>query len=84
LEINAPTEGCLSFIDNWDRNRKVFIDEKGTDKNYFPAFSSRFNSRRASTESGFTTNGLVLSKIIGRFNNNSIANTKGHPFRENT
>jgi len=30
-EINAPTEGYLSFIDNWDRGWKVFVDEKETD-----------------------------------------------------
>lgn len=30
-EINAPTEGYLSFIDNWDRGWKVFVDEKKTD-----------------------------------------------------
>jgi hypothetical protein len=27
-EINAPIEGYLSFIDNWDRDWKVFVDEK--------------------------------------------------------
>ena len=27
-EINTPTEGYLSFIDNWDRGWKVFVDEK--------------------------------------------------------
>ena len=27
-EINAPNEGYLSFIDNWDRGWKVFVDEK--------------------------------------------------------
>ncbi len=30
-EINAPTEGYLSFIDNWDQEWKVFVDEKETD-----------------------------------------------------
>ena len=30
-EINAPTEGYLSFIDNWDRGWKVFVDEKEAD-----------------------------------------------------
>jgi len=30
-EINAPTEGYLSFIDNWDQGWKVFVDEKETD-----------------------------------------------------
>jgi len=30
-EINAPTDGYLSFIDNWDRGWKVFVDEKETD-----------------------------------------------------
>ena len=27
-EINAPIEGYLSFIDNWGRGWKVFVDEK--------------------------------------------------------
>ncbi len=30
-EISASTEGYLSFIDNWDRNWKVFVDGKETD-----------------------------------------------------
>jgi hypothetical protein len=30
-EINAPTEGYLSFIDNWDQDWKVFVDEKEAD-----------------------------------------------------
>ena len=30
-EINAPTEGYLSFIDNWDRGWKVFVDENVAD-----------------------------------------------------
>ena len=30
-EINAPIEGYLSFIDNWDRDWKVFVDEKEAD-----------------------------------------------------
>ncbi|MHC4543124.1 MAG: hypothetical protein ACYSYL_01190 [Planctomycetota bacterium] len=30
-EIDAPVEGYLSFIDNWDRNWKVFIDDKVAD-----------------------------------------------------
>jgi hypothetical protein len=30
-EINALTEGYLSFIDNWDRGWKVFVDEKEAD-----------------------------------------------------
>jgi len=30
-EINAPIEGYLSFIDNWDRGWKVFVDEKEAD-----------------------------------------------------
>jgi hypothetical protein len=30
-EINTPVEGYLSFIDNWDRGWKVFVDEKETD-----------------------------------------------------
>jgi hypothetical protein len=40
-EINAPTEGYLSFIDNWDRGWKVFVDEKETDiKLLFGTFKS--------------------------------------------
>ena len=27
-EINAPVEGYLSFIDNWDQSWKVFVDDK--------------------------------------------------------
>jgi uncharacterized membrane protein YfhO len=30
-EINAPVGGYLSFIDNWDRGWKVFIDGKVVD-----------------------------------------------------
>jgi hypothetical protein len=30
-EINAPIEGYLSFIDNWGRGWKVFINEKETE-----------------------------------------------------
>jgi hypothetical protein len=30
-EIDAPTEGYLSFIDNWDRGWKVFVDDKEAD-----------------------------------------------------
>ena len=30
-EISTSTEGYLSFIDNWDRNWKVFVDGKETD-----------------------------------------------------
>jgi hypothetical protein len=30
-EIHAPVEGYLSFIDNWDRNWKVFVDDKPAD-----------------------------------------------------
>jgi hypothetical protein len=31
LEIEAPADGFLSFIDNWDRGWKVFVDEKQAD-----------------------------------------------------
>ncbi len=27
-EITAPVEGYLSFIDNWDRGWKVFVDDE--------------------------------------------------------
>jgi len=30
-EINAPIKGYLSFIDNWDRGWKVFVDDKVAD-----------------------------------------------------
>lgn len=30
-EIDAPVEGYLSFIDNWDKDWKVFVDEKEAD-----------------------------------------------------
>ena len=30
-EINAPVEGYLSFIDNWDWGWKVFVDDKPSD-----------------------------------------------------
>jgi len=30
-EIQAPVEGYLSFIDNWDKDWKVFVDEKEAD-----------------------------------------------------
>jgi hypothetical protein len=30
-EIHAPVEGYLSFIDNWDRNWKVFVDDEPAD-----------------------------------------------------
>jgi hypothetical protein len=30
-EINAPKEGYLSFIDNWGRGWKVFVDDKESD-----------------------------------------------------
>jgi len=30
-EINAPVEGYLNFIDNWDRGWKVFVDDKVAD-----------------------------------------------------
>ncbi len=30
-EIHAPIEGYLSFIDNWDRNWEVFVDDEPAD-----------------------------------------------------
>ena len=40
-EINAPIEGYLSFIDNWDRGWKAFIDDKVEDiKLLFGTFKS--------------------------------------------